>query len=49
MNRVNYLLDIPFHSLSLEDKFAVKRLGPYQPLNYSYSVASGKQKQHLNV
>jgi len=42
MNRVNYLLDIPIHSLSLEDKFAVKRLGPYQLL-----LASGKKKQHF--
>ena len=49
MNRVNYLLDIPFHSLLLKDELEVKRLGPYQPLVYSYSVASGKQKQNLNV
>ena len=51
MIRVNYLLDIPFHSLLLEHKLTVKRLGlSYQSLNYySYSVASGKQRQHLNV
>lgn len=48
MNHVDYLLSISHHTLSKADKLAIKKLGPYQPSDYSYSVQDGKQTRHFN-
>ena len=47
MNHVDFLLNTPLDSLSYEDRLLVKRLGPHQPLDYSYSVKDGKQTRHF--
>ena len=44
MNKVDELLRTPFSQLPLEQKLAIKRLGPYQPKNCSLVQLHGEGK-----
>ena len=47
MNNVDYLLRVQFSTLSLEDKFEIKRLGPHKRIKTFTRNTMGQQR--LNV
>ena len=49
MNEVDHLLEHRFETLSLEEKFEVKRLGPHHPRDIGISQTVGKNIRTFNV
>lgn len=49
MNRVDYLLKNPFTSLKQEEKLEIKRLGPHQPKDISFTQVDGKVNRKFNT
>lgn len=45
MNTVDNLLKSPFCNLTLEEKLAIKRLGPHQPNDFSFFQMDSKKKR----
>ena len=49
MNEVGHLLEHRFETLSLEEKFEVKHLGPHHPRDIGISQTAGKNICAFNV
>ncbi|KAK0130540.1 hypothetical protein N1851_035232 [Merluccius polli] len=49
MNEVDHLLEHRFETLSLEEKFEVKRLGPHHPRDIGISQTAGENIRAFNV
>ena len=47
MNKVDYLLHVPFHSLKLEEKLEIKRLSTHQPTDITCIHLDGKKERTL--
>ena len=45
MKTVDYLLKTPFHSLKIEEKLEINRLGASQPNNFTFTQQDGKRQR----